>query len=241
MPVYLDGVKIISGDRRPSGRASCRSPRTAKEPSIVQARASGRRSYHHGALRHALLDAALALLAERGLDGLSLRACTERLGVSHAAHAHHFPTLKALLTALAGIGFERFAAAMAGARAAAQADDPLAQLQATMDGYVGFATGHAELFRLMFSPTLIDFANPALRTAAAAAYAELAAVSAPIRERFTGAAGFDQRQTERFLWALTHGYAQLAIQRQIPWTGDMAQFREEIGDLSALLRGLAPP
>src|SRR6478609_8578950 len=69
-------------------------------------------AYHHGDLRKALLDAAEAELAEKGLEGFTLRGCAKRAGVSHAAPAHHFKDANALLTALAAVGHERFVAAM---------------------------------------------------------------------------------------------------------------------------------
>ena len=62
--------------------------------------------------RKALLVAAEAELAEKGVEGFTLRGCAKRAGVSHAAPAHHFKDANALLTALAAEGFERFVAAM---------------------------------------------------------------------------------------------------------------------------------
>ena len=44
-----------------------------------------RRSYHHGDLRNALLNAARAILEEESLAALSLRAVARKAGVSHAA------------------------------------------------------------------------------------------------------------------------------------------------------------
>ena len=53
-------------------------------------RPAGARAYHHGALRPALIAAAEAVIAERGVDGFSLRETARRAGVSPAAPAHHF-------------------------------------------------------------------------------------------------------------------------------------------------------
>ena len=53
-------------------------------------RAHARGAYHHGALRAALIDAAESVLAERGVEGFSLREVARRSGVSPAAPAHHF-------------------------------------------------------------------------------------------------------------------------------------------------------
>ena len=60
-----------------------------------------RRRYHHGDLRNALLDAAEALIRERGADGWSLREASARVGVSPSAAYHHFASREALVRALA--------------------------------------------------------------------------------------------------------------------------------------------
>src|ERR1700712_5004505 len=57
-------------------------------------------SYHHGDLRGALLDAAEALVRERGVDGWSLREASSRVGVSPSAAYHHFSSRDALVSAL---------------------------------------------------------------------------------------------------------------------------------------------
>jgi AcrR family transcriptional regulator len=59
-----------------------------------------------------LLTAAEAALAQRGMEGYSLRSVAKRAGVSHAAPAHHVGDVQGLLTALATEGFRRFIAAM---------------------------------------------------------------------------------------------------------------------------------
>ena len=79
------------------------------------------RPYHHGDLREALLAAAEAELAERGIEGFSLRGVAKRAGVSHAAPAHHFGDARGLLTALAADGFTRFLDTQRAARGAGAA------------------------------------------------------------------------------------------------------------------------
>lgn len=58
-----------------------------------------------GDLRRALIHEAVAVIAEVGPDALSLREVARRLGVSHAAPAHHFGDRSGLLTAVAAEGF----------------------------------------------------------------------------------------------------------------------------------------
>src|SRR5438874_1255211 len=47
--------------------------------------------------RQEILDRALEVFAERGVDGTSLRAIGEAIGVSHAALRHYFDSREALL------------------------------------------------------------------------------------------------------------------------------------------------
>ena len=54
-------------------------------------------AYHHGDLREALLEAAESVLLEQGVEGLTLRECARRAGVSHGAPAHHFGDARGLV------------------------------------------------------------------------------------------------------------------------------------------------
>src|SRR5919107_5699656 len=64
-----------------------------------------RRTYHHGNLRRALLDEALATIRAEGVDRLTLREIGSRLGVSRTALYRHFVDKRALLDAVATEGF----------------------------------------------------------------------------------------------------------------------------------------
>ena len=119
---------------------------------MVKSRRATQAPYHHGDLRQALLAAAERELEEKGIEGFSLRGVAKRAGVSHAAPLHHFKDTRALLTALAAQGFERFLAAQR-ARQAKAAADGLSQLVASGMGYIDFALTHRAIFRLMFSST----------------------------------------------------------------------------------------
>ncbi len=70
------------------------------------------RPYHHGDLRQAVLDAAVAAITEAGPAAVSLRELARRAGVSHAAPAHHFGDKAGLLTALAAEGYDLLADAL---------------------------------------------------------------------------------------------------------------------------------
>jgi AcrR family transcriptional regulator len=111
-----------------------------------------RTAYHHGDLRPALLRASLALVEDRGIAALSLRAVARQAGVSHNAPYHHFKDRGSLLAALAEDGFAALARAMADARAAAP--NPGARLEACGHAYIRFALESPARFKLMFRPEL---------------------------------------------------------------------------------------
>lgn len=112
--------------------------------------------HHHGALRDAVLAAALRAAQEGVLDGLSLREVARDLGVSPAAVYRHFPDREAVLRAVAAAGFQRLAQDFEVAAPQAEAvRDParaVARFEALGLAYVFFARDHYGLWRLMFGP-----------------------------------------------------------------------------------------
>src|SRR5260370_16572502 len=62
-------------------------------------------TYHHGDLRAALLRTAMELLEESGETALSLRAVARCAGVSPAAPYPHYADRKALVSAVAAVGY----------------------------------------------------------------------------------------------------------------------------------------
>ncbi len=165
--------------------------------------------YHHGDLRAALLAAAEAELAEKGVEGFTLRGCAKRAGVSHAAPAHHFRDADALLTALAAIGSQRLTDSML-ARHAAAPDTPMDQYIASGIGYVDFALSNRALFKLMFGSDRPDFSDPQLSECASEAFGVLIGDVAALRrdDPMASPAG---RLEVASSWAMVHGLASLLI------------------------------
>jgi AcrR family transcriptional regulator len=156
--------------------------------------------YHHGDLRSALLAAAEAELAERGIEAFSLRSVAKRAGVSHAAPAHHFGDTNGLLTALAAEGYRQLLAAQS--RREGRADpDARAQLLASGLGYIDFAMARPALFRLVFGSARPDHNQADLQAAGAAAYTHLTTQ--------VFAAGGRTVADETGVWATAHGLADL--------------------------------
>jgi AcrR family transcriptional regulator len=113
------GVVNITGVAMPKARSATRAPRP----------------YHHGDLRRGLIDAALALVAEKQDWTFSLREVARRAGVSHNAPYNHFTDRGELLGAVAAAGFERLRERMLAA--IADIDSAPAALAAGARAYVG--------------------------------------------------------------------------------------------------------
>src|SRR4029453_4986315 len=107
-----------------------------------------RRSYHHGNLRRALLDEALATIRADGVDALTLREMGARLGVSPTALYRHFADKRALLTAVATEGFRTLRQQLV--TAWEDGGRGLAAFQAMGVVYVGFAVANPSHYRVMF-------------------------------------------------------------------------------------------
>lgn len=156
--------------------------------------------YHHGDLRRALIDAAVAAIGETGPSALSLRAVAKRAGVSHAAPAHHFGDKAGLLTAVAAEGFGRFADALD--RAWSTTDDFVEVGVA----YMRFALDNRPYFETMFRPELLHADDPDLRRASDRAAAAL--------HRGSGAPGPGESGYSAGAlasWSLVHGFAELLM------------------------------
>lgn len=203
---------------------------------------TGQRSYHHGNLRAALLRAGEEELAERGIEGFSLRGVAKRAGVSHAAPAHHFADSNALLTALAALGFERFLATQK-ARQRQAPTDPQSQLAAAGLGYIDFATSHPALFRLMFASKRPDFSDPHLSIASEAALRHLidGVSRLPSQGVRTEAS---TNQDALIVWALVHGLADLVNGCRAPVLAVLdtaAREQTVLQILNSVIAGIARP
>jgi AcrR family transcriptional regulator len=116
--------------------------------------------YHHGDLKTALVDAAIEVIAERGVRGFSLAEASRRLGVTTAAPYRHFADREALLVAVAVRGVSVFAEMITGTAAAA--DTPERLLAATAGAYVRFAAQQRPLFDTIFNSGLDKSRHPEL-------------------------------------------------------------------------------
>ncbi|MGW1054938.1 TetR/AcrR family transcriptional regulator [Streptomyces sp. NPDC002521] len=164
-----------------------------------------RATYHHGALRQALIDGAREILAERGHDQFSLNEVARRAGVSTAAPYRHFESKDDLLAAVADQGYATLHQTLD--RTAASTDDVRERLLRLGGAYVRFAHDHPDLFVTMFrgrpspSPVGVDSFNILLRSVIDAQAADLISTH-PSPELMA-----------RSIWAALHGLAVLSLRK----------------------------
>ena len=201
-------------DRNPRKPGACR---PAPDP-----RDARKRSYHHGDLKEALIEAGEAVLADRGLQGFTLRECARRAGVSHAAPKHHFGDVRGLLTEIAARGFTHLTRRLR-TKLRAAGDDLDAQFLATSEAYLGFAEAYPEHFRIMFRSDLIDVYAPNVLAAAHETFKELTnVIHRQHREPEIGPELVDLGLMSPHVvndialcWSYVHGLAHLKVEGQL--------------------------
>jgi AcrR family transcriptional regulator len=169
--------------------------------------------YHHGDLRRSLIDEAARTIQAHGVETLTLRTVGERLGVSRTALYRHFSDKQALLTAVAREGFLTLGAALTEARE--RHGRGRAGFDAMGVAYVRFAVAHPSHYRVMFGGFLESCAKDAEFIAAATAAFDVL-VDSIVEQQAAGIVRRDDpRLVARFVWAIVHGTAMLAIDGQL--------------------------
>lgn len=172
----------------------------------VSTSAEAIRTYHHGDLRSALVEAGLRALETTEIGDISLRQIARDVGVSATAVYRHFPDKRALLTALAGAGIDKLGEAQA---QAAESAGGTSAFGATGRAYVRFALAHPALFRLIFTH-LPPAGETVFGTSLAARL---------LQDKAAAATGGDSQETRRLMvqaWAVVHGLAMLMLDGQLP-------------------------
>jgi AcrR family transcriptional regulator len=182
----------------------------------MQKKKTKRVAYHHGDLRQHLINAAQAIIRERGLEGFTLREAARRAGVSPAAPAHHFKDARGLLTEVALLGFRDFGIAMERADEAG-GEDPAARLREQGLAYVRFALEHPARFQLMFRHVKLDMTNPEFAKAARHSYEILErairAITGTAPEQKLSGTDYGLLLAH---WSMVHGFSHLALGGDLP-------------------------
>jgi AcrR family transcriptional regulator len=168
----------------------------------------GRRGYHHGNLREALIQAALDLIAEKGPAGFTFADAARSAGVSSAAPYRHYRDRDALMADVARRGFELFGERLGRAWNEGK-PDPFKSFEGLGRAYLEFARQEPAYYSAMFEAGVPLSADPALRQASDHAFAVLRNAT----EALIGTLPKENRppalMMSLHIWALSHGIASL--------------------------------
>lgn len=180
----------------------------------------GRRSYHHGNLREALVEAALDLIAEKGPAGFTFAEAARQAGVSPAAPYRHFRDRDALMADVAKRGFERFEKDLAAAW-----DEGRPHLRPAFErvgkAYLAFARDEPAYFAAMFESGLSVSEHRELQDAGDRAFAVLRGACEALVAAMPAAKRPPAMMMALHIWSLSHGIASLfargdAARRKLP-------------------------
>lgn len=196
-----------------------------------------RKTYHHGDLKRALLEATRSLLAAQGPERLGLREVARAVGVDHAAVYRHFADKRALVAGLSEECYRELVATLETALRRVPADDVVARIERLAVAFLRFAYADPARFALMFGPRVnLDGRFPTLD----AATQEVLAVV--VREMAHGIAtgrlgGAKPTDMAIALWSFLQGYADMVLRGRIQVRSPRVAESYLVKLLAPLLRG----
>lgn len=184
----------------------------------------GRRGYHHGNLREALIDAALELIAEKGASGLTFAEAARAAGVSPAAPYRHFADRDALLADVARRGFEKFADHLSQAWDDGR-PNPRAAFQRLGHAYLEFARTETAYYTAMFESQVPPDADRELARAGDRALGVLREACEALIAELPEGKRPPAMMMALHVWSMSHGIASLfgrgdAARRKLPMNPD---------------------
>jgi AcrR family transcriptional regulator len=169
--------------------------------------------YHHGDLRHALLEESLRTIQAHGVESLTLRTVGERLGVSRTALYRHFSDKPALLAAVGREGFRLLRLTLTDAWE--KNGRGREGFEAMGIAYVQFAVDHPSHYRVMFGGFIESCTKDAEFIEEAKSAFQVLVDSLVEQQRAGLVRNDDPLLLARMIWALVHGIAMLVIDGQL--------------------------
>ncbi|MFV2052737.1 TetR/AcrR family transcriptional regulator [Aliiroseovarius sp. YM-037] len=167
-----------------------------------------KRGYHHGNLRAALVEAALALIEEKGPTGFTLSEAAKQAGVTPAAVYRHFEGREDLIAEAALQGYEIFGDLMAHAYDKGQ-PSALASFEATGRAYLAFARRFPGHYVAMFESGISVNRSPELAHAATRAMGVLERAAEELSRHIPADKRPPAKMFSAHIWAMSHGVVEL--------------------------------
>jgi AcrR family transcriptional regulator len=180
--------------------------------------------------RERILSEARDLFVERGLEGFSMRALGDRVGISAPAIYRHFEDKDALLATLINASFSTFSNYLVRALSGAT---PLERFHRSGEAYFAFALDNPRAYRLMF---LTDTRDQGLVRIAEkideCANGTFVFLVDRIRECMDEGvfAPGDPTTAAIWVWSQVHGLTSLWLLGQFEGKSDLAAFRQLIAE-----------
>lgn len=185
--------------------------------------------------RERLCDAATQLFADRGLEGLTMRAVADVLGISPMTPYRYFRDKDDILAAMRARAFDRFSDMLE--QAFARPGSVIERSRAVADAYLQFAFDERASYRLMF-----DLSQPGEEN-----YPDLVRASARARRTMTdhvqalvdaGILKGDPVVIGHVLWAGLHGAVVLELAGKLGPSCNFTQIYAEMA--RAIFMGFTP-
>ncbi len=107
-------------------------------------------------MREGILDAALVLLQQEGLEGVSIRRIADAIGVSHMSLYSYFENRAAIIKALRERGLEQMRAFCDASLGRAEDGDALEEVRQSLSRFIQLSRDHPRLYQLAWRRTSDD-------------------------------------------------------------------------------------
>jgi AcrR family transcriptional regulator len=168
----------------------------------------GRKGYHHGNLKEALIAAALDLISQKGAAGFTFAEAARQAGVSPAAPYRHYRDRDMLMADVARRGFELFADRLSRAWNDGK-PRPIDALRRMGEAYLAFAKEEPSHYAAMFEAGLPIGEHPECRTASDRAFQHLKIACEAVVGGMKSVPKPPSLMVALHVWSMSHGVASL--------------------------------
>ena len=110
-------------------------------------------------MQEALLEEGVRIIGDQGIEQLSMRKLADAVGVSRSALYHHYKSKNDLLCDIAASGFQKMDNTLEEVLRQSDGRPWNDKITAYLRAYVHFARDNAEMYNLMFGPTIWKGSN----------------------------------------------------------------------------------
>lgn len=188
-----------------------------------------KKSYHHGDLRAALIEATRQLVEEKGPDSISVSEACKLAGVSTAAPYKHFKDKTEMLVAVVLEGMARHRQSMLNALEGIPEGSP-ERITAIGMEYIAFAQNEPGVFRLKFGGFTDRIADPHLEEGGQQSFGILLTEVA----KCLGEQGITDEVRRRgfLLWSFVHGLSFILQDKGLAEKGSEFELHDLLRDVS---------